>query len=183
MKSKHGAMEMSVGTIVTIVLLMTVLVLGIFLVQKIFATGTNAIETVDKEVQAQIEKLFADEGKKLAVYPVSREITLKKGDTPKGFAFSVRNDDVVNVDFTYNVKANSEELSQCGSSFTAERAEGYILGNSGDFSLGPGNTMELARLVKFDIPESAPPCTIIYNLEIKKGTDTYATADVWVTIK
>ena len=41
MKSKRGAMEMSVGTIVTIVLLMSVLVLGIFLVQKIFKTGMN----------------------------------------------------------------------------------------------------------------------------------------------
>ena len=38
---KRGAMEMSVGTIVTIVLLMTVLVLGIFLVQRIFTSSTE----------------------------------------------------------------------------------------------------------------------------------------------
>ena len=43
-KSKSGAMEMSVGTMVTIVLLMIVLVLGIFFIQKIFGAGTNAID-------------------------------------------------------------------------------------------------------------------------------------------
>jgi len=36
MKSKRAAMEMSVGTIVTIVLLMTVLILGLVLVRSIF---------------------------------------------------------------------------------------------------------------------------------------------------
>src|SRR3989344_5188244 len=90
LKSKKAAMEMSVGTMVTIVLLMVVLVLGIFLIQRIFRAGTNAIDSVDSEVQSQIQKLFSEEGKTIAVYPTSREITLSKGDR-KGFAFSVRN--------------------------------------------------------------------------------------------
>ena len=51
MKSKRAAMEMSVGTMVTIILLVTVLVLGIFFVQKIFKSGTSAIDNIDTEVQ------------------------------------------------------------------------------------------------------------------------------------
>ncbi len=180
-KNKHAAMEMSVGTIVTIVLLMGVLVLGIFLVQKIFKTSVNAIDTVDKEVQSQIEKLFADEGKKIAVYPTSRDITLKKGESPKGFAFSIRNKDVEGAEFTYTIEAN--DVSKCGSSFTKERANSYLLGGSGSFSLGGGNTLDLARLIRFDIPETAPPCTIIYDLEIERDGEPYTGADVFVTIK
>ena len=76
MKTKKAAMEMSVGTIVTIVLLMSVLILGIFLVQKIFSSSTNAIDTIDNEVQNQITQLFSDEGNKLAVYPTSRDIVI-----------------------------------------------------------------------------------------------------------
>jgi hypothetical protein len=181
LKNRRAAMEMSVGTIVTIVLLMAVLVLGIFLVQKIFSSSSNAIDTVDKEVQSQIEQLFADEGKKIAVYPTSREITLKKGDTPKGFAFSVRNNDVESAEFTYTVDAS--DVSSCGSGITKEKANAFLLGGSGKFNLGPGNALDLARLVKFNIPETAPPCTIIYDLEIKKATEAYAGADVFATIK
>ncbi|MEM3091480.1 MAG: hypothetical protein QXU39_02390, partial [Candidatus Pacearchaeota archaeon] len=57
LRQKHAAMEMSVGTMVTIVLLMIVLVLGIFFIQKIFSAGTNAIETIDNQVQNEIQKL------------------------------------------------------------------------------------------------------------------------------
>ena len=178
---KRGAMEMSVGTIVTIVLLMGVLVLGIFLVQKIFRSGTNAIDTLDSEIQNQISKLFAEDDKKLAVYPTSRELTIKKGDEPKGFAFSVRNDDTEEADFTYDVLA--QDASSCGNTLNEEEANDFLLSGSGSFSLGPGNTLDLARLVKFDVPESAPPCTIVYNLEVDKGAEAYSSADIFVTIK
>ena len=66
MNSK-GAMEMSVGTIVTIVLLMSVLVLGLYFVQKIFASGSNAIDSVDSQVQSEINRLFSNGETKLAV--------------------------------------------------------------------------------------------------------------------
>jgi len=177
---KKAAMEMSVGTIVTIVLLMTVLVLGIFFIQKIFGGGVNAIDSVNTEIENQINKLFSEEGKKLAVYPTSREIKVKKGDDPKGFAFSVKNKEVESADFSYEVKA--DDVSKCGS-LTEAQADNFLLGGSGSFSLGPGNELDVPRLVKFDLPETAPPCTIIYLLEINKGTEAYANADIFVTIK
>ena len=92
---------MSVGTIVTIVLLMTVLVLGIFLVQKIFFSATNAVESIDTEIQNEIKELFTQEGKKIAIYPPSRDVKMKKGDDPKGFAFSIKNLDFENWYFIY----------------------------------------------------------------------------------
>jgi hypothetical protein len=180
-KHKKAAMEMSVGTVVTIVLLMSVLVLGIFFVQKIFWTGTNAIDTIDSEVQNQISQVFSEEGKKVAIYPTSRQITLKKNDGPKGFAFSVRNNDVESADFSYRIYAS--DVSKCGSSFRESNANSLLLGGLGEFSLGPGNVMDLPRLVKFDVPESAPPCTMIYNLEIEKEGTPYSVVDIFVTIK
>ncbi|MBU0894216.1 MAG: hypothetical protein KKF48_03715 [Nanoarchaeota archaeon] len=181
MKNKHAAMEMSVGTIVTIVLLMSVLILGIFLVQKVFKSSSNAIDNIDNQVQNEINKLFAEEGKKLAIYPTSRDLILKKGDDPKGFAFSVKNNDVESADFTYTIEA--DDVSKCGSSFSEDIANNYLLGGSGSFSLGPGNSMDLPRLVKFNVPESAPPCTIIYNLDIQKTGASYTGAQVFATIK
>ncbi len=104
-KSKGGAMEMSVGTMVTIILLVTVLVLGIFFIQKIFGAGTNAIDNIDSSIQSEINKLFGEEGKLLVIYPNSRQITLKKGDDPRGFAFSVKNDESESRSFSYTIFA------------------------------------------------------------------------------
>ena len=66
--NSKGAMEMSVGTIVTIVLLMSVLVLGLFLVQRVFSSGTGAIDSIDSQVQNEIQKLFSEEGRTIAIY-------------------------------------------------------------------------------------------------------------------
>lgn len=172
---------MSVGTIVTIILLMGVLILGIFLVQKIFSSSTNAIDTVDTEVQSQIEKLFADDAKKIAVYPPSREVKIKKGDDTKGFAFSIRNNDVEEAEFSYTFEAS--DVSKCGSTLTKDRADNFVLGGSGNFPLGPGSSLDPPRLIKFSVPETAPPCTMIYDLEIKKDGTSYTGAQVFITIK
>lgn len=170
MKNKHAAMEMSVGTIVTIVLLMSVLVLGIFLVQRIFTTSTSAIDQIDSQVENEINKLFASEGKKLVIYPSSREITIKKGDNA-GFGFSIRNIEQEEATFSYKVSAGEVACS----GITKNEADGFIsLGKSRDNIMIPsGDSLENPILVKFRIPETASLCNIRYNIDIQKGGNAY----------
>ena len=106
---------------------------------------------------------------------------MKRGDDPKGFAFSVRNNDVEEARFSYIVRA--DDVSKCGTGFNVADAEDLMIASSGSFSLGPGNKLDLARLVKFSIPESTPPCTIVYELEIDKDSVAYSSAQIFVTIK
>ena len=182
--SRHAAMEMTIGTMVTIVLLVTVLILGLVLVRTIFRSGTDAISDIDSAVQDEIRKLFADEGKILVVYPSARQITIEKEDDPSGFAFSIRNNGVEERDFTYDVQADSNfDFSKCGSTFTESRANSWLLINSGSFPLGPGKDLELAELVLFNVPGTAPPCTIPYRLNIESNGESYAGTSVFVTIK
>lgn len=181
--SKRAAMEMTMGTMVTIVLLVTVLILGLVLVRNIFGSGTDAVSDIDSAVKGEIRKLFADEGKTLVIYPSSRRFTMKAGDDPSGFAFSVRNKDVETKTYTYDVAAESGfDFSKCGSTFTESRANSWLLVSSGSFSLGPGRDLELPELVLFDIPETAPPCTIPYGLDITDGVNPLGTT-VYVTIE
>ncbi|MCK5149719.1 hypothetical protein KAJ87_02245 [Candidatus Pacearchaeota archaeon] len=177
MKSKTGAMEMSVGTIVTIVLLMSVLVLGVFLVNKIFSGATSSVDEIDQEVKKQISELFsADETKGVIVYPPSRKIEIKKGEEGKGFAFSIRNKGDEKQTFEYIITA---EDTTC--SISKEEATEYIaLGGEGEKTIGAGQIMEYPVLVTFNLPESAPPCNIKYKLLVECstcGTD-YPVSDV-----
>jgi len=177
-------MEMSVGTIVTIVLLMTVLILGLVLVRNIYGSGSNAIDQIDSAMQNEMNKLFAEEGKKLVIYPTSRKVTLKKGAEPFGFGFSVKNNEVDQMDFTYTVEADSDfDFTRCGSSFTPDRANRWLIVDAGSFTLGPGNSLELGETVLFEIPDSAPPCTIPFRLDINAEGSYYVGAKVFITIK
>ena len=174
-------MEMSMGTIVTIVLLMSVLVLGIFLVQRIFSSGTSAIDSVDSQLQSQINELFASEGKPLVIFPASREITVKKDDDPKGFAFSVENQDgAQSQSFTYKIFAS--DTSFCGT-LTTDQADKFILGKEGTFTLGAGNSLTNSRMVRFVIPKTVPSCPIIYQVDITGDKGQEETDQIQVTIK
>ena len=179
--TKKAAMEMSVGTIVTIVLLMSVLILGLSLVKNIFSSSKNAIDEIDTAIQNEMNNMFAEEGGKLIIYPKARTIELKKGDDAKGFGFSVKNNDVESHRFSYTVEA--DDISSCGSGFTLAKAESYLLGGTGTFTLGAGDILEHARLVKFNLPESAPPCTLTYVIDIKMDSEPYSSTDIFVTIK
>ena len=184
MKNKKAAMEMSVGTIVTIVLLMSVLVLGIFLVQRVFSSGTNAVDQIDAQVQNEINKLFSEEGQTLAIFPNSREVILKQGESA-GFAFSVFNKDVESHSYSWSVEAleSFDFVGKCGSGMTQSKADNFLLVPSGAFDLSGSSQMALPELVKFDIPETAPLCTIPYKLTIKQDGGTFPGTTVFVTIK
>ena len=188
---KRGAMEMSVGTIVTIVLLMTLLVLGIFLIQRIIGGSTDAVDAVNRQVIREINDLFGDETRKLSVFPNDREITIKRGDTPKGFAFDVRNNDGTEGHaFSYYVEA--QDHSRCGREFLGDsgkrKVERYLIGSTGEISLGPGSRMDNPEIIRFSVPEDNPLCPITYKLYIEKKeesgrTSAYSEAQILVNIK
>jgi hypothetical protein len=176
---KKAAIEMSMTTFVTIVLVVIVMVLGIFFIQKIFKSGTNAIDTIDSQVQSELQKLFASEGAKTAFYPTSRELVIQKGDTPKGFAFQIKNNAV--GDATYSYVTTATDVSKCGT-FSIEDANNMLLGGTGSITVGTGDTSE-ARLVKFVVPDSAPPCTMEFDMKVSTTTGTYSDINFFLTIK
>jgi len=57
---KRAAMEMSVGTIVTIVLLMALLVLGLFFIRNIMCSGIVLTDQIDEKVSNEIKGLFGE---------------------------------------------------------------------------------------------------------------------------
>src|SRR3989344_6335161 len=112
--SKRAAMEMSVGTIVTIVLLMSVLILGLVMVRTIFKGSIENIGAIDQSVKNEINKLFSeDNSRQIVIYPSSRYITIKKGQENLGFGFALRNVGEEEDTFTYEINAGE---ASCGMS-------------------------------------------------------------------
>lgn len=174
-QKKKAAMEMSVGTIVTIVLLMTVLILGLVLVRSIFSGAVENINSIDQAVKAEINKLFAeDDSRKIVIYPPTKLITIKKGNKDYlGFAFSIRNIETTDGTFTYKVSVNDPDIrKKCN--INVEEAESWIkAGKSGSLRIPAGDSMSDPEFVRFLLPENAPPCIIRYGLNVKKDGNAY----------
>ena len=174
-KSKRAAMEMSVGTIVTIVLLMTVLILGLVLIRKIFISSTDNIDSIDQAVKNEINKLFSeDNSRKIVIYPSSKLIKIEKGNQNYlGFAFSIRNIETTEGKFTYIVSVNDPNIRKNCNINEAEAETWIKAGGSGTITIQPGEAMIDPEFVRFIIPENAPPCLVRYSLNVKKDGNVY----------
>lgn len=178
--NRRAAIEMSVGTIVTIVLLMTTLILGLVLVRNIFTGSIENINSIDQAVKTEINKLFSeDDSRKIVIYPPSKLIKIKKGNQDyKGFGFSIRNiyNDLGGKEFNYDI--TSDGNTECG--ITGGEATSWIkAGKEGTVALAASSSMDDPEFVRFLIPDNAPACLVRYFLKVESGDDpNYASASI-----
>ncbi len=84
LKYKRGAIELSIGTVVIIVLAMSMLILGLVLIRNIFTGATESVNILDDKVQNEIKNLFNDENSNVIVKLGSdRTAKIKPGTSVK----------------------------------------------------------------------------------------------------
>lgn len=174
---------MSIGTIVVVVLAMTMLILGLILIRAIFTSSTTSITQIDNKVKDAINNIFVDDdARTMVVYPSDYKISIKQGNPSSGFAFSVRNTGLDDADFEYVVAVdpNFDIFEKCH--MEADVANSWLVAPEGSFSLAGSTKMENPELVLFSIPVDAKTCTIPYKVDVTKESQYYAQAKVYVTI-
>ena len=181
-KDKKAAIELSIGTIVIIVLAMSMLILGLVLVRSIFTGAKYNVDQLNKNVEAEVNKLFQEKGGKTYIYLPNNQADIKKGNS-FGVAFGIKNiveGEVQAGRFSYKIQAANV---QKGCPLTLAQADNYlILGDSGSLDLLPGSDPKF-RIVKFQAPETAPLCEIQYDLIITKDGQPYDTTFFIIKIK
>jgi hypothetical protein len=164
---KKGALELSIGTIVILVLAMSMLILGLVLVRTIFTGAKYNVETMNKKVEAEIGKLFVED-QRVVIYLPNREAQIKMGE-PYGMGFGIQNS-IATQKFRWEVQVDDEKIrKKCG--VNEREAEDWITtGGSGSADIPSGQ--KHFNLIRFNIPEASvsdiSTCIIRYKLIIKK---------------
>jgi len=175
MRSKKAAMELSISTIVVIVLAMSMLIFGLILIKNIFAAGQNAIKMTDDQLSNELSKMYGAE-LKLGVYPNSKQIEVVLG---KQGAFGVgiknlRSGSTANTKFSYEVEVSDSRVEEkCGSGYSAEYMMALIsVGESEtDISIATGETY--VTRVMFEPPTGGPLCTVRFRVTAKVNNEVY----------
>jgi len=174
-RGKKGAVELSVGTIVILVLAMTMLIMGIVLIRGIFKGATYNVAVLNEKVRGEINKLFTEDDK-LVVYLADNIAKVEQGGD-YGVAFGIKNLETgtmqVGIFSSEVVISNPSEVqSKCGISSSA--VENWMTGSSeANIPISPGQAGY--GLVRFNVPKTAPLCTIRFRINIKKDNQPYAT--------
>lgn len=180
--NKEGAIELSIGTIVVIVLAMTMLILGLVLVRSIFSGATDVADMTTTQLKEQVSRLFGED-KKLVVYPDTRHINVKMGEA-SGFGMGIKNllTGVQDKKFSYEVIVSDPDIRQkCG---VGEReAEAWMsTGRAEDnINLAPGEFV--SGKVLLEVPEGSTLCTFRYRINVLYGGQAYASELMDVTIR
>lgn len=183
MKKKKAAMEMSIGTIVTIVLLVSVLILGTVLISNIFLSAKGVVDLTDQQLRNEIGKLFSEENK-LVIYPGIRLIEIKQGQVD-GIGMGIKNlltGSAGTKEFNYLVEVSDPDIrDKCG--VTTNEAESWITTGREEREIPiPVGDVSVQKVL-FDIPVGAPLCTIRYRINVDAEGNAYATDFFDVTIK
>ncbi len=172
-KNKKAAMEMSVGTIVTIVLLMSVLILGIFLVQNIFKSAKGAVDLTDEQLKNEINKLFAED-KKLAVYPGNRLVEIKQEEVD-GVGIGIKNLlKGAEGTKTFSYEVILADSSNCGANSESAVSKWIKTGRTESGIPIPVGDLSIQK-VTFEIPTGTPLCIARFRINVNTEGAAYAT--------
>ncbi len=176
---KKAAIELSMGTIVVLVLAMSMLILGLVLVKTIFSGAKYNVEQMNDKVQDEINKLFVEE-KRIVVYLARNQVDIEQGKD-WNVQFAVKNlikqtDEAPK--FTYDI---SMVEASCKSLKEKEAMSWIRLGKTGSSGIAPGQIYYWR--VNFEIPEGAPLCKVRYNIQVKENGQLYASEAFDVSVK
>jgi len=180
MKSKKAAIELSMSTIVIIVLSVTLLIGGIIFIQRILSLSTGVLDMTDAQLRSQINKLFSEEDK-VMIYPQNGLVQIRQGTTDEvGIGIqNLQTGASASTDFSYEVTAT--DTTDCGIS-EAEAESWIVTGREGsDIQIVSGDmTTERIRL---RIPVGAPLCIARFRVNVKAGGSAYDTATFDIEVK
>ncbi len=170
---KKAAMELSVSTMIVIVIAVVLLILALVFVRRIFTGAIYNVDVLNEKVKNEINKLFEQPGQKIVFYTPGTTVKVKQTET-YGVAFGIANLEKREVDFNYNTDATE---SSCPELISEDAAQQWIgLGRTGTLSNIPSGDFAYG-LVKVSVPATAPVgCQIRYNVNVRIDGTSYATS-------
>ena len=153
---KKAAMEMSIGTIVTIALLMVVLVLGMYLVRTIMCSGITLTEEISENVKNEVKGLFGvgDFGVK-CMGEGGHEVTLGDGGRRQIVCVIIED-----TEKTYNLKMSEIKSLKGADDATVND---WVLDQDWDGPVSAGQTT--ATVLVLDIPREVSDTSLKITID------------------
>ena len=175
-KNKKAAFEMSITTLVIIVIAVVMLILGLVFVRQIFGTATDSISVIDEQVKNQLKTMFGQEQSYVVIYNVETSI---KPDTES---------------FRIPLAARTQTgntVTQDNLQYKISIVGGDCLNPEGWFVYPQPGTWNNFDSFEFDtgyvdlilsVPKGTALCTSVMKMAVKDGTGEFASKTFTVKI-
>jgi hypothetical protein len=182
LSERKAALELSIGTIVIVVIGMSMLILGLVLVRTIFTGSTDSIDLINDRVKEQISGLFSDDGTDVVVKLGEGQTAKIKPDDSIKVAIGARTPDGSNVGsrnrLQYKLTIESPSGSNCASLLggiaRVERLFTTQLNTFNAFDQFDGSTA--FALVEIRVPKGTVTCSQKVFVDVR---DTEGGGDIF----
>jgi len=173
--SKKAAIEMSMGTVVVIVLSVTILIFGMIFIKNIMCAGIVMTDKIDEKVSNEIQSLFGtnDYGLK-CMGEDGNEVTLGDGGDRQVVC-------VVSTDTQYTYSLNVKKVESL-SGVSTQNIQKWILDQDWIGIVSPGQKVIPALVLKIPKDVSATSLKIEIEESIKE-TGAIETHTLYINVK
>ncbi len=163
---KKAALELSIGTIVVIVIAVTLLSLGMVFVRKIMCSAIGLTGDINDKVTAEIDRLFGSTGGEVqCIGSAGEPIKMEPGK--------------MNIVYC-GIKAKREAKYSIiledwgGTGLTKSELRRWIIQDEWSGTVAPGDETP-KKIIRVSIPDDAPEENIWFTIKIKREGSTIST--------
>jgi len=168
-KRKKGALEMSVGTIVIMVIAVTMLILGIVFVRSVMCSAMGLTGEINNQVEGEIKKLFGSTGAEVQCLGSGDAVKMVPGQTNTVYC---------GIKAPKTAEYSVELTSYSGTVSTKEDIQSWIIGApSWTGSVSPSDEIP-KKVIRLSLPEESPEETLMLQVAIKKDGKLISTQDL-----
>jgi len=174
---KRGAIELSMTTVVVIVLAMTMLALGLTLVRTLFQGAIYTASSLNTQVQAKLNAMFQEEGKTVGIVSENGRIEPARGvDNCVWWSILAPTSGT----YSYSFKVSPEECAGPGYGLSETEIKSWFVGMTGSYKLSPNE--KKTTCLPLNPSKTAPSC--LFNLILEVTSAGRTTSDsAWVRPK
>jgi len=169
MVNKSGAIEMSISTIVVIVIAVTMLVFGIVFVKGIMCSSIALTSSVSDNAQKEINKLFGASGGEIQCVGSGEPVNMIPGRY--NVVYCLANAPEVK-EYTFDiVSIKSDKLDE-------SQIESWVVGDKGgSYTISP-NDQAINKILTLNIPVDADKQIITIKVNVEKGGKVFKTQNL-----
>jgi hypothetical protein len=178
MRSKRGAMELSMSTVVIVVLAMALLVGGLVLVRNILGGATESVDSINEKVLEQINGLYSENDRIVIRLGPKRVADVKADGDLFGFVAAAGTADGSSVtadNIKYKLSLDTSSSEGCVNVLGQEATEALFDDSFGvehsfdNFDLGSIGTV----LIKLTVPKGTELCSQEVHFDVfEAGANT-----------
>lgn len=170
-QNKKAALEMSMGTIIILVLGVSMLILGMVLIRNIMCSAIGLTGDINDKVKGELNKLFGAEGGEVqCIGSGGSAVKVIAGETNNVYcSFKAKETST----YTVTVSTASADTT----SLTSTTINSWLVQSTFSEQISPSDQTP-KKVIRIKVPDTAPDSTVYLTLNIKRGADIISTQTI-----